>query len=218
MRWPLVLFDLDGTLVDSFDDIRAGIRAACTAIGVAATDALLALATRGVPLESVYAAAAGRMDDDGFARFADGYRAFYADGGGCLATTRPYEGVVDVLRALRGRAKIGVATTKRTANARKVLEGTGLMELVDAFSGCDGLAHKPSPDVLVKVARDLGVPIERAVMVGDTDRDLGAARAAGCDEIAVTWGGFSEAELARHAPRRMVRHPRELLPALEDRA
>jgi phosphoglycolate phosphatase len=213
MTWPLVLFDLDGTLVDSFQDIRDGIVVACRAIGVAATDSLLALSTRGVPLEAVYITAVGQLDH-GFDRFADAYRGFYNDAGGCLATTRAYDGIVEVLSALRGRAKIGVATTKRTANARRVLEGTGLLPLVDGFSGSDGLAHKPAPDVLVKVARELGVPVERAVMIGDTDRDLGAARAAKCDEIAVTWGGFSEEELAAHSPRNLARRPEDLLTLL----
>lgn len=212
-RFPLVLFDLDGTLVDSFGDIVAGIRVACAAIDVPATPDLEKLATRGIPLEDFYRAACGTEAEGArFDRFVDAYRACYLPG--CLTTTVPFPGIPEVLAALRGRTKVGVATTKRTETARRVLEGTGLLAHVDVVSGSDGLAHKPDPAVLRKVAGMAGVPVEQGIMIGDTDRDVGAARAAGCAACGVTWGGFAADEMAALAPDFVVRAPDELIAVL----
>src|SRR6185295_11305983 len=137
-RFPLVLFDLDGTLVDSFKDICAGIGEACTAIGVQADDRILKLATRGVSLEEVYQEA--EPDGARFKQFADGYRAHYLPG--CVTTTVPYPGVVETLTAIRELGpKLAVATTERTDTALRVLEGTGLRGFIDVVAGSDGIAH-----------------------------------------------------------------------------
>ena len=215
-RYPLVLFDLDGTLVDSFADIVAGVRAACSALGAHADDRVLAMASRGNPLEDFFRAALGvdpevPAERPRFARFAAAYREHYLPG--CCATTLPYPGIADLLAWLRARTpapRIGVATTKRTETARRVLAGTGLLPLIDHVSGCDGLPVKPDPAVLRKVAAEAGIPVERAVMVGDTDRDVLAARAARCAAIAVSWGGFSHAELLALAPDHIVDHAADL--------
>jgi phosphoglycolate phosphatase len=201
-RYPLVLLDLDGTLVDSFADIAAGVRAACGAIGVDAADGLLALVRRGAPLDELYAHALGRLDDR-FALFADAYRACYVEGGGCLTTTVAYPGVATTLAAIRAlpdAPRIAVATTKRTASARRVLEGTGLLPLVDDVVGSDGLPAKPDPAILLEAAHRAGIDVRRALMVGDTDRDIVAARRAGARAAAVTYGGLDAEELARHHP------------------
>lgn len=222
-RFPLILFDLDGTLVDSFEDIIAGIRVACAAIGVEPVPDLCRLATRGIPLEDFYLAALGVAHDAPaeaarFAAFVDAYRACYLPG--CVNTTRPYPGIPEVLehlRALTPRPLVGVATTKRTETAERVLEGSGLAGLVDVVAGSDGMAHKPDPAVLRRVAELAGVDLRRAVMVGDTDRDVGAARAAGCVVAGVTWGGFSEDEMRALAPDWLVRAPGELIKILTRR-
>lgn len=217
-RWDLAVFDLDGTLVDSFRDIVAGIRVACLAIDVPPSNELEKLATRGIPLEDFYLAATGaRHDAPGeeqrFARFVDAYRACYLPG--CLTTTQPYEGIAGVLAETRRLGmRIAVATTKRTETAGRVLGGTGLLPLIDVYSGSDGLAHKPNPAVLRRVADLAGIGLERGVMIGDTDRDVGAARAAGCAAIGVTWGGFSADEMRALGPDFVVDTPTQLLDAL----
>lgn len=214
---PLILFDLDGTLVDSLSDIRDAARVACETFGLEASPELLALATRGAPLEDFYLLAFGAAHDakdqnERFARFVDAYRDYYLPR--CLTRTVAYPGVKDTLGKLRGlthKPAIGVATTKRTDTARKVLGGTGLADLVDFVSGSDGLPHKPNPAVLAKVAHDAGVELCRAVMVGDTDRDILAARAARCTSVGVTYGGFSADEIAALGPDHIIDSLPELL-------
>jgi HAD superfamily hydrolase (TIGR01509 family) len=213
MTFPLVIFDLDGTLVDSFEDMRAALAAAFAAADIAADESMLGLARRGMPLEDIYEATSGRTPrGDGFDTFVRVYRETYLPS--CTATTRPFPGVVDMLAALRAvpwRPKLGLATTKRTETAVRVLAGTGLSAFFDVVSGSDGIAHKPDPAVLNKVAAEAGVAVERAVMVGDTDRDVGAAHAARAKCIAVTWGGFPRAELERLRPDWLADRPEDVV-------
>jgi phosphoglycolate phosphatase len=211
VKHPLILLDLDGTLVDSFDDIAAGVRAACAAIGVPADPAALALVRRGAPLEEIYEVGGGGAR---FAEFAAAYRACYFEAAGCVARTRPYPGVAETLRALREsspRPRLAVATTKRTETARKVLEATGLLDLVDEVVGSDGLPPKPDPAILLEAARRTGLDVRRSIMVGDTDRDVLAARRAGAASAAVVYGGVGAEELARCAPDHLLGSFEELL-------
>jgi phosphoglycolate phosphatase len=200
VKYPLILLDLDGTLVDSFADIAAGVTAACAALGMHAAEAALALVRRGAPLEEIYLATGG---GERFAEFAAAYRAGYFEGGGCVASTRPYPGVPETLRALRElapRPVLAVATTKRNETARRVLEATGLLDLVDDVVGSDGLPPKPDPAILVVAGRRAGSAVRRAIMVGDTDRDVIAARRAGAKSAAVVYGGVPADELLQHEP------------------
>lgn len=214
MKYPLVLLDLDGTLVDSFADIAGGVSTACAGLGILAAEAALGLVRRGAPLEEIYAATGDR---DRFAAFAAGYRACYFEAAGCVATTRPYPGVVETLEALRalpGRPHLAVATAKRQETARRVLEATGLLPLIDDVVGSDNLAPKPDPAVLLEAARRAGVDVRRAIMVGDTDRDILAARRAGATAVAVLYGGVGAEELRRHEPDHVLEAFGDLLAVL----
>jgi phosphoglycolate phosphatase len=211
VKYPLILLDLDGTLVDSFADITAGVTAACARVGLEPAVAALALVRRGAPLEEIYAATGG---GERFVEFAAAYRAHYFEGAGCTATTCVYPGVVDTLTALRActpRPFLAVATTKRTETARRVLEATGLLPLVDEVVGSDGLAPKPDPAILVEAARRAGIDVRRAILVGDTDRDVLAARRAGAACAAVVYGGIAADELSRHEPDHLLGSFGELL-------
>lgn len=167
------------------------------AIGRVATPEVLALDRRGISLEDAYRIATGRDPDapdnaNELARFVDSYRANYS---GNPTPGLAYDGVHDTLTRLRARypaMAIAVATTKRTAMAVKVVERTGLAHLFDRVQGSDGIPEKPDPTLLRVVASALDRPLAQAAMVGDTDHDIRAARAAGCIAIGVTYGGWGE--------------------------
>ena len=206
MKYRLLLLDLDGTLVDSFADIALSIAAAMRSIGLGDDGDLMPLVRRGAPLEEFYAHATGRDaahadEAERLLAFARAYREHYLPR--CLDTTRAFPGVAETLAELRtrpGRPIIGIATAKRSETARRVLEGTGLLGYVDVVAGSEGIASKPDPAVLFRAADAAGVPVTSALMVGDTERDVRAARAAGCAAAVVTYGGLGEAELRAHAP------------------
>ena len=212
----LLIVDLDGTLVDSFADIRHGIAEALAVIGIEPTDELMDLCRLGVGLEVFYQRALGadpyadgeqsRLDE-----FVDAYRNAYA---ASPHEARPYDGVADTLAELRRRhpeLAIAVATAKRTDMAEAVVQGCGLRPLLDAVVGSEGLPHKPDPSVLRRAADRVERPLAGAVMVGDTDRDVGAARAADCVACAVTYGGWTRDELRALGPDHLLDHFSDLL-------
>jgi phosphoglycolate phosphatase len=206
MKYSLLLLDLDGTLVDSFADIEASVGAAMRAIGLGDGQGLMPLVRRGAPLEEFYAHATGRVataadDVERLAAFARAYRDHYLPR--CLDNTRAFPGVAETLAAIRALPAppiVAVATAKRSETARRVLEGTGLLSLIDVVAGSEGIPSKPDPAVLHRAASEARAEIRAAIMVGDTERDVRAARAAGCAAAAVTYGGLGEAELRPHAP------------------
>ncbi len=209
------MIDLDGTLVDSFADIRAGIAHALECIGVPATDDLLALSRRGVALEVFYQRATGKpasaaAEQARLERFVDAYRSHYV---AHQEKTKPFEGVVETLEWLRTQRptlRLAVATTKRTDMAQAVTDQMGLSPLFDLVQGSDGLPKKPNPALLALIAERTAIGLERAAMVGDTDGDVLAARAAGCRSIAVTYGGWTRAELEPLRPDHFIDRFREL--------
>jgi phosphoglycolate phosphatase len=109
---------------------------------------------------------------------------------------------LDELRALGLRT--AVATTKKTDTARRVIEGLGLARHFDAVLGTDGIPHKPAPDLLWLCARTVDRSAAEGLMVGDTERDLLAGRAAGMHSCGVSWGVQGRAGLAPHAPEHLI--------------
>lgn len=188
-----LVFDLDGTLVDSLGDIVTSFLHALAEHGHPVPEREAVRARVGPPLEEMFA---------GFAPgdvlpLCDAYRRHYAVHG--ADTTAPYPGVVETLAELRARGyKLAVATTKRTDTALRLVEATGLKPLLDHVQGTDGFPHKPEPEVIRRALAALRA--EGAWMVGDTITDIQAGKAAGLRTYAVTWGTHDRDLLATAAP------------------
>lgn len=188
-----VVFDLDGTLIDSLPDIVASFRAAFRDQGLPAPSEGDVRARVGRPLEAMIAAYA----PDRVADVAAAYRRIYP--ARFLDTTAPFPGVLETLAALRARGvRTAVATTKRTAMARDLVSAVGLAPYLDHVQGTDDLPAKPAPDVVWAALR--AVAAEGTWMVGDTVHDLEAGRAAGLATYGVTWGTHDAATLRTAAP------------------
>ena len=112
------------------------------------------------------------------------YRTIYLARG--HAQTSVYPGVAEALAALGGRK--GTATTKGTPTTRLVLEQFGLLGYFDHVQGTDGFPSKPAPDVILKTMEALGARPEECLMVGDSEADMEAGRAAGIKTCAVLYG------------------------------
>jgi phosphoglycolate phosphatase len=190
----VIAFDLDGTLVDSLDDIIASFRHAFGEFGLPSPDEGSVRALVGRPLDEMY----GQFVHEGrVAELSAAYRRHYPRN--FTRRTRIFPGVTDVLAELRSRGfLLAVATTKRTAMAQALVHAVGLTEYVDHVQGTDDFPHKPAPDVVLRAGDALDGKVEW--MVGDTVGDIAAGRAAGASTYAVTWGTHDEAVLAGARP------------------
>jgi phosphoglycolate phosphatase len=193
-----IVFDLDGTLVDSLPDIIASFQYGFTRLGLRVPSDTEVKAQIGHPLEAMYA----HFAPEHVAALCAQYREHYPLN--FTTRSRPYPGVVEVLGLLRQRGyRIAIATTKRTEMARRFVEALGLSSAVDHVQGTDGFPHKPAPDVIHRALAALDS--QGLWMVGDTTHDILAGKAAGLRTYAVTWGTHDEALLASVAPD--VLHP-----------
>ncbi|MCP4198254.1 MAG: HAD-IA family hydrolase [Proteobacteria bacterium] len=193
----LVVFDLDGTLVDSREDIAAAVAVAMQTVGGPVRDKQAIVPFIGRPLIDVFlgllpASLAHRAEDA-----AQAYREYYLVH--CADTTRLYPGVLECLNRLDGIAK-AIATTKKTFMAVELMERLGLANRFVLVHGSDGIAHKPDPTVINQVLDKTGYVAEHSWMVGDTVYDIQAAKAAGMPVCAVTYGIGTRADLVAQNP------------------
>jgi pyrophosphatase PpaX len=197
LRWPVVLFDFDGTLADSVDLIVASFRAALSEVGGGPdvpNDELRSWIGR--PLQLL-------MEDVRPGRAAESmaaYRAFYRAHHDELI--RPVPGVPDLLAALADAgAVVGVVSSKRVDFIELGLGALGLTGAVRILaSQNDTEKHKPFPDPLLFAADRLGVLPAECVYVGDAVVDIEAGSAAGMDTVAVTWGAGERSALVASGP------------------
>ena len=190
-----VLFDLDGTLIDSLAGIHATASAVLRERGDAAPerDALQALV--GAPLESIFGTLVPALDDAGCVAYANHYRDLYWTVG--VPQTPLFPGVGE-LPSDPGSSGVGLAvvTTKRADVAAHVLEAAGIARYFRAVIGGDSTPHhKPHPAPALAALEALSVDPVDAAVVGDTTFDVFMARAAGCRPIAVGWGYGSRESL-----------------------
>ena len=204
MRPELILFDLDGTLVDSAPDLAAAANALRTARGLDPVDpeALRPVASRGSA--ALVDAVLGISDEALRQEFLANYAA------GCANLTRPYPGVRAMLEKLRAEGlTLAVVTNKPVALAGRVLEGLELMPLLSGFWGSDspGSAMKPYPAGIRLAMRTLGT--DDALYVGDEPTDAKAAAAAGIPAALVRWG-YAKTPLDAAQARILAGDPAEL--------
>ena len=183
--FPVYLFDVDGTLVDSAGDICGAIQtvlAACPPAQPASDDFLKRYI--GHHLIDLFGDLFPEMSNDEIDRLVCHYRSVYPARN--HASTTIYPGVADALARLRGRKS--TATTKGTPTTRIVLERFGLIDHFDHVQGTDGFPSKPAPDVIFKSLEVLGVKPAECLLVGDAAPDMEAGRRAGVKICAVRYG------------------------------
>jgi pyrophosphatase PpaX len=211
VRFPVVLFDLDGTVVDSGEIILASLRHA--------TRTVLA---REIPAEELLAAVGGPRFEQVMhaldpARGEELLRVYREHNEPLNAELRCCPGMEEALLRLRAEGrKIGVVTAKRRSMVALAFEALALSGAFDVVvCGEDTDRHKPDPAPILLALERLGARAEDAAYVGDSPFDVAAARAAGTYAIAVGWGGMhSEERLRAEEPDAFVRTPAELLACL----
>ena len=212
-RFPRVaLFDLDGTLLDSAPDMVATANRMLGARGRAPVDAPMLRQRVSKGARALVAATFPELDAAGHDALVPEFLQVYREELGRHSAL--FEGVAAMLAALEANAaRWGVVTNKFEYLARDAVAGLGWDERCQVLVGGDTCAEKkPHPLPLLEAARRLGVEPGDCVYVGDDERDIVAARAAGMASIAVTWGYRLEGEDPRTwQADAIVDHPRQLL-------
>jgi len=209
-----LLFDLDGTLIDSIELILSSMRHAFEGYEGRA------------PTDDEWRALIGRPLIDSFREFVrhepeidrlvGRYREFQLQHHDRLV--RPYDGVVAVIRDFaRAGHPMALVTSKADWLAKRALVHVGLDDAIPVVVGCDSCTrHKPHPEPVERALALLRATPEDAIFVGDSPHDVEAGRAAGVYTVGVTWGAFTRDEMARSGAD-LVIHGIEELPGVVDR-
>jgi phosphoglycolate phosphatase len=213
-----VVFDLDGTLVDTAPDLISALNFVLAREGLPAVPLQSArsmigagarkLIERGLELEGRHVGPEDitRLTND----FIDRYAAHIAD------ESRPFEGLEEALDELSSRGyRLAVCTNKLEWLSKLLLDELGLSSRFSAICGADTFGvSKPDPAILKQTVARAGGALASAVMVGDAGTDIGVARRAGIPVIGVSFG-YTEVPIADLKPDRLIGHMRDLPDAVE---
>ena len=188
-----ILFDLDGTLLDTLTDLTASVNYALSRVGLPARSRDEVRSFLGDGYKVLMEKACGGADSaDALKYFTEYYAVHLED------NTAPYPGVTDALAALAAKGRKMAVVSNKGYDAVQVLCGRFFAPHVTLYYGVsDTLKKKPAPDMLLAAMRDLHSNAEDCVMVGDGEPDIAMARAAGIDIISVTWGFRTKEQLEK---------------------
>ncbi len=208
----LVVFDLDGTLVDSSRDLTAAVNHARTRLGFPPFEVATVIGFVGDGLGRLIERAFPEASRRELASAEAAFQSYYASRS--TLHTRPFPGVVPLLEALSDH-RLAVVTNKADRFVRPLLQQLGIGDRFEVVVGeRPDIPRKPAPEMVLHVLSETGVPAERAVMVGDGPQDLAAGAAAGVRTCWVSWGYGHGDTPEGVVPDLRIDHPRELLDAL----
>lgn len=204
----VILFDLDGTLLDTHDAILESMRYATYQVLRKQIPDDVLLAEVGQPLAVQMRTLA--PDEDTAEELIRVYRSRTDQD--LEQKTAPFPGIIDLIKALKRQGyTVAVVTSKREVLANKSLRLFGMLDLFARVNGMEASAgHKPDPDPLIQISYDLSVSLDRCLYVGDSPYDIQAAHRAHIPCIGVTWGGFFDKDTLQ------AEHPSALVDSCED--
>jgi phosphoglycolate phosphatase len=192
-QFDLIVFDWDGTLMDSTATIVTCIQAAAKDLGLPIPDNRAASYVIGLGLEDAMQAALPGLDPKSYPRMAERYRYHYLTKDKGLTL---FDGVREMLAELSQQGYfLAVATGKSRVGLNRALDAAKLLSVFDATRCADETFSKPHPAMLQELTRELGQDMQRTVMIGDTTHDLQMAINAGAAGIAVHYGAHPSEQL-----------------------
>ena len=212
-KYDTIIFDLDGTLLDTLSDLAASVNYALKAhdMPTHTIDDIRRFVGNGVRLlmeRAIPNGAANPKFEETFATFRQHYMEHSLD------TTCPYDGICELLTTLRSRGYHTAVVSNKFYAATQELCRHFFADTIEVAIGeheAEGIRKKPAPDTVNEALRQLGVSRERAIYVGDSDVDIATAKASGMPCISVLWGFRDRQFLIEHGGTTFIHHPSELL-------
>jgi phosphoglycolate phosphatase len=217
MFWRGVLFDLDGTLLDTLADLSNAMNRVLEQLGFAthSIDSYRRFVGNGALMLVRRALPEDRCDEELVRSCLDAFLQEY--GMNWMVLTRPYEGIPEMLDALTGRGfRLAILSNKPDEITKRCVSELFSKWTFDAVVGQrEDVPLKPDPTAALKISKQLNVAPSEFVYLGDSAVDMETARAAGMFPVGVLWGFRLEAELLEAGARVLIREPAELLDVLE---
>lgn len=205
------IFDLDGTLLSTLGDLAASCNYALRTNGMPerTVDEVRRFVGNGVK-KLMERAISGGLDNDKFDKTYADFRQHYMQHN--LDTTKPYDGVMEMLEELRKQGKKVAVVSNKFYAATQELCRHFFGDLVPVAIGeREDIRKKPAPDTVLEAMRQLGATAEGAVYIGDSDVDIDTARNSGMPCISVLWGFRDKEFLLEHGATTLVSTPEEIL-------
>jgi phosphoglycolate phosphatase len=201
MSYALIVFDWDGTLIDSAGTIVECIQQASAEMGLEVPDRERASHVIGLGLHDSLRHAVPGLRAERYAEFVALYRKHFL---GREDAMRLFPGVEELLEHLSQSRLLAIATGKSRRGLDRALQASGLQAYFSASRCADETTPKPHPGMLLEIMEELHIPVQDSLMIGDTSHDMEMARGAGVDALAVTYGAHPEPALRACCPRDCV--------------
>ena len=210
MKYQAVLFDMDGTVLDTLDDLCDSINHSLAEFSLPQVSRehvrqCLGNGAAFLVSHSIPAGSSPELEAEVLAFYKPWYDAH------CLIKTAPYEGILPMMQSLKEQGlRLAIISNKPDRAVQELSDAffPGLLEL--SVGESPSVRRKPAPDTVLTAASQIGLSVDQCVYVGDSEVDLQTARNAGMDCISVTWGFRDEAQLIEAGASVLVRTPEEL--------
>ena len=206
-----VIFDLDGTLLDTLVDLKNAVNYALRTMGMPerTLDEVRRFVGNGVRLLMIRAVPDGE-DNPEFEETFDVFKEYYGEH--CTENTGAYQGIIPLLDELKTRGiKMAIVSNKIDFAVKELNDQYFSGYTSAAIGEMENVARKPAPDTALKAMRELGVTADECVYVGDSDVDIQTAKNAGIPCISVTWGFRDRDFLIKNGASCLIDKPEELL-------
>ncbi|MGD9804408.1 MAG: HAD-IA family hydrolase [Hyphomicrobiaceae bacterium] len=215
----LVIFDCDGTLIDSQHNITAAMSHAFASHGLAGPPTHKVLSVVGLSLTEAFAVLAPEETPELRRSLADHYRSAHAEGRLQRLDEPLYPGVREAISTLieQGDVLLGIATGKSRRGVARLIEREGWHGTFLTIQTADDHPSKPHPSMIMAALAEAGVGVDAAVMVGDTSFDMAMARSASVGALGVSWGYHRPDLLLSAGAHCVIDHGDELVRAIRQR-
>ena len=210
MRYKAVLFDMDGTVLDTLDDLADSVNRSLREFGLPEVSRFQVGQSLGNGAKYLIRHCLPEGSDEALCeQVLSFYKPWYD--AHCLIKTKPYDGILQLMETLRADGvSQAIISNKPDSAVQELAEAffPGLMDVVIGES--PAVKRKPSPDTVLAASQQMGLMASDCVYIGDTEVDLETARNAGMDCIPVSWGFRTEEQLRAAGAEEIIRSPEEL--------